>query len=69
MPVDATDLGVDYLTIAGHKFYGPRVGALYIRGLEDKETPSYPLLLGGGQERGHRSGWVELVGGASRRHY
>jgi len=60
VPVDAASLGVDYLTIAGHKFYGPRVGALYIRGLEDKATPSYPFVLGGGQERGHRSGWVEL---------
>ncbi len=56
IPVDAEALGVDYLTIAGHKFYGPRVGALYVRGLEDKTTPMYPLVLGGGQERGFRSG-------------
>lgn len=51
-------LGVDYLTIAGHKFYGPRMGALYVRGLESKATPLAPLLYGGGQERGYRSGWV-----------
>ena len=31
IPVDVNDLGVDYLTVAGHKFYGPRIGALYRR--------------------------------------
>lgn len=31
IPVDVSDLGVDYLTVAGHKFYGPRIGALYRR--------------------------------------
>ena len=56
IPVDAVALGVDYLTIAGHKFYGPRAGALYVRGLEEKATPLYPFVLGGGQERGYRSG-------------
>ena len=56
IPVDAGDLDVDYLTIVGHKFYGPRIGALYVRGLEQKLVPVYPMLYGGGQERGYRSG-------------
>ncbi|KAM6178456.1 selenocysteine lyase [Rhynchocyon petersi] len=53
--VDVEDLGVDFLTIVGHKFYGPRIGALYIRGLGEL-TPLYPMLFGGGQERNLRPG-------------
>ena len=53
MRIDVKDLGVDLMTMSGHKFYGPKgVGALYIRnGLEiDK------LVCGGGQERSQRGG-------------
>ncbi|XP_076846611.1 selenocysteine lyase [Brachyhypopomus gauderio] len=53
--VDARDLGVDYITIVGHKFYAPRVGALFVNG-PGTTTPLYPLLCGGGQERGFRPG-------------
>lgn len=53
--VDVRDLGVDFLTIVGHKFYGPRIGALYVRGLGE-HTPLYPMLFGGGQERNFRPG-------------
>lgn len=53
--VDVCELGVDYLTIVGHKFYGPRVGALFVNGPGAK-TPLYPMLFGGGQERNFRSG-------------
>ncbi|XP_071373720.1 selenocysteine lyase [Centroberyx affinis] len=53
--VDACDLGVDYLTIVGHKFYAPRIGALYVNGPGTK-TPLYPMLFGGGQERNFRPG-------------
>ncbi|KAF7462172.1 selenocysteine lyase isoform X2 [Marmota flaviventris] len=53
--VDVEDLGVDFLTIVGHKFYGPRIGALYVRGL-GKLTPLHPMLFGGGQERNFRPG-------------
>ncbi|XP_035942352.1 selenocysteine lyase isoform X3 [Halichoerus grypus] len=53
--VDVEDLGVDFLTIVGHKFYGPRIGALYVRGLGEL-TPLYPMLFGGGQERTFRPG-------------
>ena len=53
VPVDVKALGVDLLTIAGHKLYAPKgIGALYVReGLNIE-----PLLRGGGQERGRRSG-------------
>lgn len=53
--VDACELGVDYLTIVGHKFYAPRIGALYVSG-PGTRTPLYPLLFGGGQERNFRPG-------------
>ncbi|XP_033280190.1 selenocysteine lyase isoform X5 [Orcinus orca] len=53
--VDVRDLGVDFLTVVGHKFYGPRIGALYVRGLGEL-TPLYPMLFGGGQERNFRPG-------------
>ncbi|RDD44252.1 Selenocysteine lyase [Trichoplax sp. H2] len=56
IPVKVKDLGVDYLTIVGHKFYGPRIGALYVKNLDAKETPLYPMIFGGGQERNMRSG-------------
>lgn len=49
VPVKVDDLGVDLLSIAGHKLYAPKgVGALYVRG----ELALTPMLLGGGQERG-----------------
>ncbi|XP_067453924.1 selenocysteine lyase [Thunnus thynnus] len=53
--VDACELGVDYLTIVGHKFYAPRIGALYVNS-PGTRTPLYPMLFGGGQERNFRPG-------------
>lgn len=51
--VNVDDLGVDFLTIAGHKFYAPKgVGALYIKSGRKLE----PLLHGAGHERGLRPG-------------
>ncbi len=62
MPVLVDDLGVDLLTLAGHKFYGPKgIGALYVR----RGTPLAPYLRGAGHERGLRSGTeptAEIVG-------
>uniref|UniRef100_A0A3Q3WAM4 Selenocysteine lyase n=1 Tax=Mola mola TaxID=94237 RepID=A0A3Q3WAM4_MOLML len=55
IPVDACELGVDFLTIVGHKFYAPRIGALYVSG-PGTRTPLYPMLFGGGQERNFRPG-------------
>jgi cysteine desulfurase len=59
---DVRDLGVDLLTIAGHKLYAPKgVGALYIR----NGIALHPLMQGAGQERGRRPGTenvLEIVG-------
>ena len=58
IPVDVASLGVDFLSVAGHKFYAPKgVGALYIRrGLEVE-----PLLHGAGQESGRRAGTENVL--------
>ena len=51
--LDVAALGVDLLTLAGHKFYAPKgVGALYVR----TGTPIAALLTGAGQEHGLRPG-------------
>ncbi|XP_032887392.1 selenocysteine lyase isoform X1 [Amblyraja radiata] len=55
LQVDVQDLGVDYLTVVGHKFYGPRIGALYVRG-PSTSSPVYAMFIGGGQERKFRPG-------------
>ena len=53
IPVDVEELQVDFLTVAGHKFYAPKgVGALYVRG----GAALTPLLHGASQEGGRRAG-------------
>ncbi len=53
--LDVDDLQLDFASISGHKIYGPKgVGAFYKR--EGRNTALTPLMSGGGQERGLRSG-------------
>ncbi len=53
IPVDVQELGVDLLTLSGHKLHGPKgVGALYV----GKDVTLEPLIHGGKQEHGLRAG-------------
>jgi cysteine desulfurase len=55
VPLDVDAMGIDLLSISGHKLYGPKgIGALYIR--RRPRVRLVPLIDGGGQERGFRSG-------------
>ena len=57
--IDVNAMHIDYLTIAAHKFHGPKgVGALYAR----KGVPLYNLIEGGAQERGKRGGTENVAG-------
>jgi cysteine desulfurase len=57
MPISVDDLKIDLASISSHKIYGPKgVGALYIR--RRPRVRLEPILSGGGQERGLRSGTV-----------
>jgi cysteine desulfurase len=61
IPIDVKTLGVDLLSFTAHKMYGPKgVGALYIR--RRARVTLTPLLEGGGQERGLRSGTLNVPG-------
>lgn len=53
IPTKVRELGIDLMSVAGHKLYAPKgVGALYVR----KGSPIEPLVLGAGHERGLRPG-------------
>lgn len=59
IPVNVDELGVNLLTLSGHKIYGPKgIGAMYIR----KGTFWQPITFGGGQERRRRPGTENLAG-------
>ncbi len=59
IPVDVKDMNIDLLSLAAHKFYGPKgVGALYVR----KGVKVENLVHGGGQERNKRAGTENVAG-------
>lgn len=59
IPVDVKDMNIDLLSMAAHKFYGPKgVGALFVK----KGIRVDNLVHGGGQERGRRAGTENIAG-------
>lgn len=59
VPVDVNELGLDFLSISGHKIYGPKgIGVLYMR----HATPWMPWMHGGSQERRRRGGTLNVPG-------
>jgi cysteine desulfurase len=62
IPVDVEAMGIDLLSLSAHKIYGPKgVGALYVRARNPRVRLA-PQLDGGGQERGMRSGTLNVPG-------
>ena len=59
IPLDVTEDNIDLLTLSSNDIYGPKgIGVLYVR----KGTRLNPLIIGGGQERGLRSGTENIAG-------
>jgi cysteine desulfurase len=63
IPLDVDALGIDLMAFSGHKIYGPKgVGALFVRTRPDRACPVAPMIHGGGQEQGVRSGTLNVPG-------
>lgn len=57
--IDVRELGVDFLSLSGHKLHAPKgVGLLYVK----RHTKFQPYIIGGGQERGRRGGTENVAG-------
>jgi cysteine sulfinate desulfinase/cysteine desulfurase-like protein/rhodanese-related sulfurtransferase len=59
LPLDLANTRIDYAPFSGHKLYAPKgIGILYVR----DGAPYTPLMIGGGQEAGQRSGTENMAG-------
>ncbi len=60
VPIDVEEMGIDLLSLSGHKIYGPKgIGALYVR-RKDPRVRLDAIIDGGGHERGMRSGTLPV---------
>lgn len=61
IPLNVEDLGIDILSLSGHKYYGPKgIGGLYIKSLQRRGIKIAPTVHGGGHENGIRSGTLNV---------
>lgn len=59
VPIDVSAMGIDLLSLTAHKMYGPKgCGAIYVK----RKLDLCPIIEGGGQERGVRSGTLNVPG-------
>ncbi|MDB5124829.1 MAG: cysteine desulfurase family protein [Mucilaginibacter sp.] len=63
IPIAVDEMGIDLMSFSSHKFYGPKgIGCLYIRNRKPVRVKLFPIIHGGGQERGLRSGTLNVPG-------